>query len=91
MILYGAGFVLVAILLVSGGAYLVFADGKSKKRKKKPRKPVVRKIPKWKHSADGGVEIPSEIPRNVSTIQTMADEDPELVAEVVKMWLHDKS
>ncbi len=89
VILYGVGFVLAAILLVSAGAYLVFADRKPKRMKPKPRRRVI-KIPKWKKSENGGVEIPSEIPRNVSTIQVMADEDPDIVAEVVKKWLHKK-
>lgn len=91
VILYGAGFVFVAILLVSGGAYLVFADSEPIKSKPEPGRKAIRKAPEWRKNEGGGVIIPSEIPRNVNTIQTMADEDPDIVAEVVKMWLHNKN
>lgn len=80
----------MAVVLVSFGVYFSLADSKPKKRKPKARRSAMKKVPEWKKSEGGGVEIPSEIPRNVSTIQTMADEDPDVVAEVVKMWLHGK-
>jgi len=46
--------------------------------------------PEFKTTSNGGVFIPREIPRTISTVKVMTQESPDLVVGIVKKWLREK-
>ncbi|GMT41729.1 MAG: hypothetical protein IEMM0002_0140 [bacterium] len=88
LVMYGIAFIVLAVIVMAVGVYLFLSDRKKEKKiRQKPARQTEIAAPRWETNVLGGVDIPPGSPRNLETIKTMTDANPEVVVEVVRVWL----
>jgi len=93
-IVVGLVIVLTVALVIALLAFIVTPPEKPKTAKKieVPKLTQRQKAPvlEFKTTSAGGVFIPREIPRTISTVKVMTQESPDLVVGIIKKWLREK-